>query len=253
MRIGNVTLILTFIGLVCPAFGCGMTKGVIKGNAERVMLLHSPADLLPNLNRLMVEKDFSVLPLIAYDNLFDPPIFYGNSWWFHNHAGTIGISLTAEEIGILGMTDVARMGYLAPDVSAKELAVAKRSGDAKTLEELPSRMIGLDSTKLDKFPESKSDPLGFKAICGTPLERASFNAGIYRLLKGIPDDLWPKMSIIEVAENKGSLQGLDVFIGYNGTWFLQIAIKQQNNGAYGIYYMYYKVHPKTIPSLCKDK
>ena len=211
------------------------------------MAAKEPFEILAHLKYVAVRKDYKDLPVIAPSDMTG---LYGNAWWFHSHAGTVGLSLTAEEIQALGVGVVKDLGYLAPGVSCKELQDAKDKVETGELPALPAAMTGLDLIKLDKIPgnEKKDKALlqDYAKISDPVTLRALFNAGIYRLLKGIPTDMWADVNVIEVKPQAGNPKAKDVFLGYKGETILQVTVQAKPDGNQGIIYMYYKMHPRTI-------
>jgi hypothetical protein len=208
-----------------------------------------PQEILAHLKYLAVRKDFKDLAVIAPSDLSK---LYSNAFWFHNHAGYMGISLTNEEIQALGVTELKALGYIAPGVSAKELQDAKEKVGAGTLAKLPPEMENLDLAKLDKLPSNTSKDKGavkdYTAING-PMLSSVFNAGIYRLLKGVPTGMWNDISVMEVKQNLGDPKAKDVFLGYQGTSIMQLALVPKADGTYGVIYIYFKVHTKTLAKM----
>ena len=233
--------------------GCGDSKPTDKIPTTAPMAAKEPFEILAHLKYLAVRKDFKDLPVIAPSDLTG---LYGNAFWFHDHAGTMGLSLTAEEIAGLGVGAAKDLGYLAPGVSCKDLQDGKDKVDAKMIPALPADMVGLDLMKLDKLPNNASKDKkivqDYTKLSDPATLRAVFNAGIYRLTKGIPADMWPDINVMEVKQNAGNTKAKDVYLGYKGESIMQVAVLPKADGNLGIIYIYYKVHPKKIAKLFAD-
>jgi hypothetical protein len=185
----------------------------------------------------------------------EPSIIYGSAWWFNKHAGELGISLTEKEIDDLGIADLRSMGYIIPDVSAKELKDTTEKFKLKQIPSMPANMANLDPEALDllpndKFPNGKPNPAG-EAVKGK-YSRAALGAGIYRLTKAVPATMWPDMSVMEIKKDPGNAKIQNVYIGYRGTTVLNVAVYQNSDNTYGISYLQYKMFPKKIAALAQE-
>ena len=217
------------------------------------MAAKEPHEILAHLKYLAVRKDFKDLPVIAPSDLTN---LYGNAFWFHSYAGTMNLSLTSEEIQGLGVSALADLGYIAPGVSAMDLQGAQDKVGAKLLPKLPPEMEKLNPDKLDKLPNNQSKDKtiakDYATVSDPALLRPVFNAGIYRLMKGVPADMWSDIVVMEVKPNAGSAKAKDVFLGYKGTSIMQITVTPKADGNYGIIYIYFKVHVKTLAKMMAD-
>ena len=216
------------------------------------MAAKEPHEILAHLKYLAVRKDYKDLPVIAPSDL---STLYGNAFWFHDHAGTMGLSLTSEEIQGLGVTELKDLGYIAPGVSSKDLQDTKDKVAAGILPGMPAEMETLDAAKLDKLPNNaskdKTIAANYALVNGAML-RPVFNAGIYRLMKGVPTEMWNDIVVMEVKQNAGNTKAKDLFLGYKGTPIMQVAVTPKADGNYGIIYIYYKVHAKTLAKMFAD-
>lgn len=197
-----------------------------------------PFEILPHLKYIAVKKDFNDVKVIAPDDLNG---LYGNAWWFHNHAGQMDVNLSADEIKGLGAEEVRNLGYIAPDVSMTSLQMAMDKLSAKQIPALPDNMQGIDLEKLDKLPKSGKD---FEALNG-PLLRATYDAGIYRLLKGVPASMWNEVSVLKTQPTKSPNEA-QVILGYQGTAIIETTVRQKADKSYGIIYIHYLVHPRAL-------
>ena len=236
------------IAVIAIFIGCD-SKPADRVPASAPTAIKEPFEVLKHLQYIGVRKDFKHLVLVAP---VDPEVVYGSAWWFNKHAGELGATLTEAEIDALGVGDLRSMGYLAPNVSRKELQENIDKVNSKLLAKLPADEENLDIDKLDvlpnlKFPNGKPNPGAeeLKAKYG----RLALNAGLYRLTKVIPADVWPDIVVMEVKKNPNNPKIQTVFLGYQGTPVLEVAVYQNTDGNYGISYMYYKVGMKKLQAL----
>lgn len=199
-------------------------------------------ELLPHLKYIAVSKDYKDIPVIAPQDLAG---LYGNAWWFQNHAGQMDLTLTADEIKGLGAEDVKNLGYIAPDVSMSSMQLALDKLQAHQIQAIPDNMQGIDLTKLDKLPmNEKEQPKDFAALNG-PLLRQTYNAGLYRLLKGVPTSLWNEVSISKTLPTKNPEES-KIILAYQGTEIIEMTARQKADKTYGIIYIHYLVHPRAL-------
>jgi hypothetical protein len=71
-------------------------------------------------------------------------------------------------------------------------------------------------------------------------------AGIYRVISGVPEAMWPKLAVLETKPDAQSSDIQDVFVGYKGTPVLQVAVMKNKTGSYGIYNLTLKQLPKQL-------
>lgn len=200
-------------------------------------------DLLPHLRRLALEKDYREFQVLTPVEL-DP--FVGNAWWFHQHAGAIGVALEAGELSDLGVDELVRHGYLAPGMSS--LALKDRPGRRKA-------GAPLDPARLDNLPgekDARARPGAFTWSQG-PLLKATYQAGLYRLLKAIPAPLWDTLRIGKRgtrAENPGDLS---LVWQVDATPVLEMTLRRQPTGALALIYLHYLVWPKQLQRLAEGR
>lgn len=104
-------------------------------------------------------------------------------------------------------------------------------------EELAGLGISDMKEKLKALPSSEGPDY--------PLDKArlAFNAGIYRVLKGVPTEAWGKVVVSQVKKNPGNTRIMDVFFAHNGKQFLQVSCIKKSDGAYGVSFIRYLVTP----------
>ena len=200
-------------------------------------------ELLPHLKYIAVSKDYKDIPVIAPQDLTN---LYANAWWFQDHAGTMDLTLTADEIKGLGAQDVQALGYLAPGVSKSGMQLAMDQLQEHKIQAIPDAMQGVDLEKLDKLPQTeKASPKDYAALNG-PLLRPVYNAGLYRLLKGVPTALWNEVSISKTLPNPKVPDETKLILAYQGTEIIEMTARKKADNTYGIIYIHYLVHPRTL-------
>lgn len=240
--------ITSFCGLALAA--AGVFLGCDSKTAQRVetapLAIKQPQEVLQHLRYLGLRRDLKQLPVMAAVDLGD---LYNNGRWFHDHAGQMNLTLSAQEIRDLGVEPLREMGYLAPDASKKALQDALDQVQAKAQPKLSQAMEGLDPEKLDKLPlagEKDARRAGDAALIQSKYLRPMFYAGIYRLVKGVPPVLWDAFSVMDSRPSKDNTRWHEVYLGLEGKPVLQLTLTRQPNGTLGIIYMYFKVSPRKL-------
>lgn len=240
-----------FLRNVCiPAIaGMALIMGCDSKPADSIpktapMAAKEPHEVLAHLKYIAVRKDYADIPVIAPQDLAG---LYGNAWWFHNHAGQMDLTLTDEEIKGLGVEQAKTLGYLAAGVSMASLQNSLDKLSAKEVQSLPESMQGLDLVKLDKLPGEKDKVNGkdFAAING-PLLRPMYNAGIYRLLKGVPVELWNDVVLMKATPNPKNNLETAMVLGFQGKPIIEMTARQKADKTYGLIYIHYLVQPKAL-------
>jgi hypothetical protein len=209
-----------------------------------------PHEILGHLKYIAVRKDYKDVAQLAPKDLKG---LYSSAWWFHKHAGEMGISLTAEEIDGLGATEAKNLGYLAAGISSKELIDAQ---NGKNTGPLPAGIEKLDEKKLDKLPGDKStnkaEVADYAVLSGAAFP-AVYAAGIYRLTKAIPTAMWSEIVNMEIKNNAApGSKDKDVFLGYKGISVAQVTVRPNADGTLGVIYVYFKVTPKKLAAMATE-
>lgn len=126
----------------------------------------------------------------------------------------------------------------------------KHSADLKidlTDEEMSALGISNLKDKLNDLP--RSDVQGY----GIEQARLAFNAGLYRVLKGIPDDGWRQMVVSETKINPSNTRVTDLYLAYNGKQIIKIGCIKKPDGNYGVSFVQYLVVPSTVFPAAKPK
>jgi len=207
-----------------------------------------PYQVLSHLQYIGVRKDLKDVAVLVPTDLDK---FYGNICWFHQHGGMAGLSLTAQEIQTFGLDDLLQQGYLAADVSAKDLKAALDLVQGGKQTSFPPAMERCNPDRLDLLPQEKlsngkvnPDYAGVKAKSSAVMQ-----AGLYRLIKGVPAELWPKVVVAEVkpVPNNPTWQSLSLKVGDKEIALLTLA--QKADGTYGVLYWQYKVAISTLKKM----
>lgn len=225
--------------------------------------IKEPHEILPHLQYTAVRKDVKHLALL---DPVDPMATDGAAYWFNSHSGDTGLALTAEEIKQFGLEDMQAKGFIATvaradlqrkidEISAMPLPP---KGSKEPAPALPAEMAGLDVSRLD-FPQTIPGPVFAKDV--KPLieqhRRALYQGGLWRLLKGVPTELWPNVSVIETRKDPSNQRAFGVFLGLTGTGFqevdgktiLQLALFKKDDGTWGLSYWQYKVQPRQLSKI----
>jgi hypothetical protein len=123
---------------------------------------------------------------------------------------------------------------------------AKEMGIMLTPEEIKGLGIEHLVAKLDELPGGPSDDYPVKDA------RLAFNAGIYRLLKGITDKSWGKMRHMGIVDNAAGRQFgsqavvKDMALGFDGTKVLTVSCLKKPDGNWGVSYLRYDVALKNL-------
>jgi hypothetical protein len=197
----NITRFGALAALVI-SMGCGNKEGPIPNVPPTAA--QTPGAILPHLQYLAAWKNYKHLILIAP---ISPDVVFPSAWWFHKESKDLKISLTPEEMQVLGITKLA--------------------------------------SRLDDLPRAAEEGYGIEDA------RLAFNAGIYRLIKGLPVHVWGAMKVSEVRVNPSSPKVMDVTLSYNNRQMIRVScIKKVDAGGggefYGVGNIQYLIWPGTI-------
>lgn len=116
-----------------------------------------------------------------------------------------------------------------------------------TEEELSALGITDLKDKLGNLPRSEGPDYAIDKA------RLAFNAGLYRVLKGVPVDAWRDMVVSEVKKNTSNTRVTDVLLAYNGKQMMQVSCIKKADGAYGVSFIRYLENPSVIFPPAKPK
>jgi hypothetical protein len=123
---------------------------------------------------------------------------------------------------------------------------AKAMGLELTPEEIKGLGIEHLAPKLDTLTGSPSEEYPVKDA------RLAFNAGLYRMLKGLTAKSWGKMQHMGINDNlAGRAYGSttvvkDMALGFNGTKVLTVSCVKKTDGTWAISFLRYEVAPKNL-------
>ena len=139
---------------------------------------------------------------------------------------------------------------ITPDVVYPSAMHFHQDAKAMGLELTPEEIKGLGiehlAAKLDSLPGGPTDDYPVKDA------RLAFNAGIYRLTKGLTAKSWGKMKHMGITDNNAGRaygSGLvlkDMALGFDGTKILTVTCLRKPDGIFGISFMRYDVAPKNL-------
>ncbi len=107
-------------------------------------------------------------------------------------------------------------------------------------EEMQSLAITELQARLPNLPRSEEKGYGIEEA------RKAFNAGLYRLLKGIPQEAWNDVRVSEVKMNGSNTRVMDVFLAYNGKQIMQVSCLKKADGYYGVSFIRYLQVPSGV-------
>ncbi|MBK9797226.1 MAG: hypothetical protein IPP58_12160 [Holophagaceae bacterium] len=123
---------------------------------------------------------------------------------------------------------------------------AKAQGMELTPEEIKGLGIEHLAAKLDNLSGSPSDDYPVKDA------RLAFNAGIYRLTKGLTAKSWAKMKHMGITDNNSARQHgstyilKDMALGFDGKKILTVTCVKKPDGNFGISFMRFEIAPKNL-------
>ncbi|MBP1626532.1 MAG: hypothetical protein H6Q00_1007 [Holophagaceae bacterium] len=199
-----------------------------------------PYQVLKHLQYIGVRKDLKAVSAIIPADLDK---FYGNICWMHQHAGAAGASLSAQEIQAFGLEDLQKQAYLTPDVSSKDLKALMDKIQSGQGGEIPASMQSCNPDRLDqlpqeKFPDGKPNP-DYAVVKAK--SSAVMQAGLYRLIKGVPASLWPQVVMGEAKAVPTNPGWQSVTLKAGDKEIILLTLAQKGDGTYGILYWQYKV------------
>ena len=103
-----------------------------------------------------------------------------------------------------------------------------------------------------KLPDGRPNP-EFDAIKNNATQlRAALTGGLYRVMKGVPAELWPEVTVMEVKNNPTNTKIKDVYLGFQGTSIMQVSVYQQEPGKpWTVSYVYFKVGAKKLAQVAE--
>jgi len=108
------------------------------------------------------------------------------------------------------------------------------------------------------FPVLLTTILALPAVAclpGASLDKAKlvFNAGIYRLSKGVPAEMWPELTVMENKPDANNPKLRQLVIGYKATPVMNMAALQKDDGKWALVYIQFKQWPEQLKKLMQTK
>jgi hypothetical protein len=182
--------------------------------------------ILKNLQYIAVRKDNKHIALLAP---VTPDVVYGSGWWFHQHAGKMGIALDEKELQDFDLVEFLNKGYISTQ---------------------PLKLLPNDP-KLDNFPPPDPKSPNYDPGYDIAKARKVYNAGLYRLMKGVPAEMWADMVVMETKPDPTNTKLRQLVFGYQGTPVMNVAALQKDDGKWVVTYVQFKQWPEQLQKLVK--
>lgn len=239
MSLKHVCIPAVMVGLVLSV-GCKpKPKDPVPVTAPAPIKVGEAERVLEHLRYLGVKKDFQAAKAIAPD----AEGLYGTIAWFHQHTGIMGASLSEAEINGFGLQACKQLGILAPGISKKDLQDAKKQLDAKKIDKLPAGMEALSEIALDELPNDKDANRKPEYDLLKDKHAALMAAGVYRVARAVPEELWKSSAITiqAIKPNATQKDWSDVYIQYGDKLILQATLAPRKDGTLALAYAHFKV------------
>ena len=214
----------------------------------------SPADILKHLQYAMVRKDPKYLEAFAPE---DHGKFLGAATWYHYRAGVLGLKLTEEEIETIGVQDLVQKGYISPKWSRREFTAALKdldSGKQIDAEDMKSLSM-VNQARLDMPREVIPDKKLAEKLVKELTEAVDANpkpiyaAGLYRMLKAIPDYGWQHIEATVAASVTGEKGVNDVLLKVGENRIVAIPVGHNPDGSMFIWNFDFDKYPAAIAKM----
>jgi hypothetical protein len=172
----------------------------------------------------------------------------GSTTWLHRDAGFCGMGLSADEIEKLGVRHLLDAGYISDQWTSKAI---KDAMEGKR--DVEAGMEKVDQYKLDMPDWDRMDKKALESLKTQLLDalaknpRGVYAAGLYRLLKVVPDEGWPLLTAsLGANPNKGFK---DLLLKAGDETICTIAIGQNDDGTMCIAAVDYKKGPVALAKM----
>jgi hypothetical protein len=226
----------------------------------------NPDGVLVHLQYAMVRNDPKHLEKFAPENR---SMSNGATQWFHSHSGDLGLTLTEEEIGTMGVQDLVQNGYLSDKWTQrefkrvlKELDEGKRKDFEPGMERVNQQKLDMPYLVVPQGTEKRSADAMKKHFDTLDKQRVEvleanpkpiYAAGLYRLLKCIPPSGWPLVTD-SVHNNAGGKSDLkDIVLAVNGDKLATLAVGRKSDGTMYISYARFEKYPEVVAKLFPSK
>jgi len=174
--------------------GCGEKKPVDKIPTKAPEVSKTPGSVLQHLQYALVRKDPKHLEVFFPE---DKSKAMGGGTMFHYYGGEMGLTLTADEMQTIGVQDLVEKGYLNERWTSYEYKKVLKELDEGKRKDIEPGMGSVNQMRLDmprvqgldKKTSEKMNKDLIETFDANP--KAIYTAGLYRLLKAIPDEGWP--------------------------------------------------------------
>lgn len=229
--------------LLAVALGCdSKPKDPVPTTAPAALKAGEEHKILDHLRYMAVRKMPAHAKVVA-PILADAKVQYGQTCWMHSHTGALGTSLTDAEMTALGVADLKNLGVLAPNVSKKDLQDANKAVAEKKADKLPEGMGMLTESALDTLPND-GDPnrkVEFDFLKEKNLFEPLAAAGVYRVAKSIPDEVWRAISIQETKTNPAIKEWTDIYLKFETAQVAKITVGPRKDGTLALVYVEFKM------------
>ena len=185
--------------------------------------------LLSNFKYIGAKKDYAAIPVIAP---VGQDAVYSSGAWFHFHSGQMGIALDEKELLDLNLLEFLNKGYISTQ---------------------PLKMFPSSEMKLDQFPPPDPKSPKYDPTYDIAKARTVYTAGVYRLTKAIPPEMWADLTVLENKPDANNAKVRQLVIGYKGTVVMNMAAFQKDDGKWALVYVLYKQWPEQLKKLVQPK
>jgi len=218
----------------------------------------TPGAVLDNIRYAMLKKDPKHLEsfFIEVDEKKSAAYnWIGSTQWFHTHAGSMRLTLTADEIDALGLQELAQKGYISDRWSSGEFKKVRDELDKGERQNIEPGMEKVDERKLD-MPIFTSPPMDKKMVetLNNQLKeilektpKAAFAGGLYRCFKAIPPEGWQYVDAVIAPNPDKNLTTLT--LKADDTVLAHVSVGNNTDGTMFIVYVKFEKMPSSIARL----
>jgi hypothetical protein len=215
-----------------------------------------PGAVLENIQYAMLRKEPKHLEAFFIESESKAYSWIGSTQWFYNHAGSMGLTLTTDEINALGIQELAQKGYISDRWSTRDYKKIRDEIDAGLRQDYEPGMEKVDERKLDmprftaQMDKKMQDTLNNQLK--EALEKnskAAFAGGLYRCFKAIPPEGWPHITAV-IGPNAGGDKNLnDLTLKADDESLATVSVGTNTDGTMFICYVQFKKYPAAIAKL----
>ena len=216
-----------------------------------------PGTVLKHIQYAMLRKEPKYLEIFFPESKDIAPL--PTIQWFHNHAGELGIALTADEIEEVGVQNLLQKGYISERWTSHEFKKILSEIDAGKRQDIEPGMDKVDLRKLDmpfftSQMDKKTQDALLKQLTETLEEspKTAYAGGLYRLFKAIPTGGWPLITATVNPNAGGSKMLHDLLLKVDEEVIATVTVGNNNNKPdekMFISYVYFRLRPAQIARL----